>query len=265
MGQANRRSNTNTPSKVSSLTEKWHQWKIETCQRWQRFPRFHRWALMILLPLFVLVLLIPTPQEGERTEDSDPTVRRDIPLNLGSGTVTSERKTTAVGQRTDIVLNIEDQREDQEMGAQGGKTDNGPAPEKKPMTSRIYPLNGGKVYTLDLETNKPLADKGQTKALTSQSVKTSSTPSGTPGQWVSYKVPAGKTLTSVFRDRNLPLSDLFAIAKVEGAGKPISNVQSGQVVTYRQNNNGQIDGLKVEGNGISAVYYRRGNGAYYRQ
>ncbi|WP_277602563.1 LysM-like peptidoglycan-binding domain-containing protein, partial [Citrobacter freundii] len=37
-------------------------------------------------------------------------------------------------------------------------------------------------------------------------------------------------LAQVFRDHNLPPTDVYAMAQVEGAGKPLSNLKDGQMV-----------------------------------
>ncbi|KPA54730.1 lysine transporter LysM [Photobacterium leiognathi subsp. mandapamensis] len=289
MGQAKRRSKTKQASQrrsvnfnISGFTGKCRQLKEGVSYTWHRFPRFHRWALMILVPIFVAVLMLPSSAQLEQDDSPATSVRRDIQLDLGGvagtqtttnvagGTTSNGVANTVVSQPTDVVLDTADVTEDKRMKAVGGLEDNGPAPEKKPKLQRIYPLNGGKAYVIDVATQKPVVTT-PAKPTASSSLKSNSSTASQPkaaasaGQWVSYKVPAGKTLASVFRDRSLPLSDLFAIAKVEGAGKPISNVQAGQMLTYRVNSNGQIDGLKIDGNGISATYYRRSNGGYYRQ
>ncbi|WP_238030776.1 MULTISPECIES: LysM-like peptidoglycan-binding domain-containing protein [unclassified Photobacterium] len=276
MGQANRRSRTKHASKRSSvnvnlsgLSDKCCEIKAGIGHTWSHFPRFHRWALMVLVPIFVAILMLPSSDQLEQEQSADSGVRRDISLNLGGSTSSNQvagqtgttSSNTAVGKRTDIVLDTADIHEDSKMKAVGGTEDTGPAPEKKPMIQKIYPLNGGKAYTVDLSKEGAVVTKATDKPAKTKTVTTTST----AGRWVSYKVPAGKTLASVFRDRSLPLSDLYKIANIEGAGKPISNVQAGQMLTYRVNSNGQIEGLKIEGNGISAAYYRSSNGSYYRK
>ncbi|KJF83647.1 lysine transporter LysM [Photobacterium angustum] len=231
---------------------------------------------MILVPIFVAVLMLPSPKQLEQEQNADSGVRRNISLNLGGSTSTTQAvgktgttsSNTVTRKRTDIVLDTADIREDSKMKAIGGTEDNGPAPEKKPMIQKIYPLDGGKAYTVDLSKEAAVATKATDKPKTTNITTTANTTkvaSSDAGQWVSYKVPAGETLANVFRDRSLPLSDLYKIANIEGAGKPISNVQAGQTLKYRVNSNGQIDGLKIEGNGISAAYYRSSNGSYYRK
>ncbi|WP_233219396.1 LysM-like peptidoglycan-binding domain-containing protein [Photobacterium sp. GB-3] len=286
MGQANRRSRTKHASKRSSvnfslsgLFDKCRQIKAGIGHTWSHFPRFHRWALMILVPIFVAVLMLPTTNQLEQEQSADSGVRRSISLNLGGSTSTTQpvgqtgttSSNTGVSKRTDIVLDTADIREDSKMKAVGGTEDTGPAPEKKPMIQKIYPLDGGKAYTVDLSKEAAVVTKATDEPITTNTTNTTTTAntakvaSSDTGQWVSYKVPAGETLANVFRDRSLPLSDLYKIANIEGAGKPISNVQAGQTLMYRVNSNGQIDGLKIEGNGISAAYYRSSNGSYYRK
>lgn len=48
--------------------------------------------------------------------------------------------------------------------------------------------------------------------------------SGIDNQWRSYRVEPGKTMAQLFRDHGLPATDVYAMAQVEGAGKPLSNL-----------------------------------------
>lgn len=286
MGQAKRRSRTKHASKRSSvnfslsgLFDKCRQIKAGICYTWTHFPRFHRRTLMILVPIFVAILMLPSPKQLEQEQNADSGVRRNISLNLGGSTSTTQAvgktgttsSNTVTRKRTDIVLDTADIREDSKMKAIGGTVDNGPAPEKKPMNQKIYPLDGGKAYTVDLSKEAAVVTKATDKPITMNTTNTATAANTTKvassdaGQWVSYKVPAGETLANMFRDRSLPLSDLYKIANIEGAGKPISNVQAGQTLMYRINSDGQIAGLKIKGYGISAAYYRNSNGSYYRK
>ncbi|WP_058912550.1 OapA family protein [Entomohabitans teleogrylli] len=84
-------------------------------------------------------------------------------------------------------------------------------------------------------------------------------------QWRSYQIEAGKTLAQVFRDHNLPPADVYAMAQVEGAGKPLSNLRSGQVVQIRQDSRGVVTGLMVDiGNGQQALFTRQPGGNFIR-
>ena len=89
--------------------------------------------------------------------------------------------------------------------------------------------------------------------------------SGIEQQWRSYRVDSGKTLAQVFRDHNLPPTDVYAMAQVEGAGKPLSNLKDGQMVQIRQNANGVVTGLTIDtGNGQQVLFTRLPNGSFIR-
>ncbi|MEC6884089.1 LysM-like peptidoglycan-binding domain-containing protein [Photobacterium piscicola] len=287
MGKVNRRSNKKNanlqpPMKLNfgAIKAKCSERVSGVCQVWQRFPRFHRWALVVIVPVFIGALMLPSTKELEGQSDGVP-MRRDIALNLGNSDVASQvtsepntqtennpdgnGKHSAV-KRTDVVLDSADIKEDSGMKARGGMEDRGPAPERKPMTSKIYPINGGKVYTIDTATHKPVvAAKAAVKTAPVSTPKATQQPAGAANQWYSYKVPAGDTLANIFRNKGLPLGDLYAIAKVEGAGKPISRIQAGQTLRYRQNSRGEISGLQILGNGVSASYAVNASGRFYRQ
>lgn len=90
-------------------------------------------------------------------------------------------------------------------------------------------------------------------------------PTGIEQQWRSYRVDAGKTLAQLFRDNNLPPADVYAMAQVEGDGKPLSNLQSGQMVKIRQNAGGVVTGLTIEQNGDQqALFTRQPDGSFIR-
>lgn len=83
-------------------------------------------------------------------------------------------------------------------------------------------------------------------------------------QWRSYRVESGKTLAQVFRDHGLPPADVYAMAKVEGQGKPLSSLQQGQVVKIRQNAGGVVTGLTVEGSEQQVLFTRQPDGSFLR-
>ena len=70
--------------------------------------------------------------------------------------------------------------------------------------------------------------------------------SGIDNQWRSYRVEPGKTMAQLFRDHGLPATDVYAMAQVEGADKPLSNLQNGQMVKIRQNASGVVTGLTID-------------------
>lgn len=83
-------------------------------------------------------------------------------------------------------------------------------------------------------------------------------------QWRSYRVEPGKTLAQLFRDHGLPPADVYAMAKVEGRGKPLSSLQQGQVVKIRQNAGGVVTGLTVEGSEQQVLFTRQPDGSFIR-
>ena len=106
-----------------------------------------------------------------------------------------------------------------------------------------------------------------------QQVQTQSQPEQEPSQsapgieqqWRSYRVEPGKTLAQLFRDHNLPATEVYAMSKVEGAGKPLSSLQAGQMVQVRQNANGVVTGLTIDtGGGQQVLFTRQSDGSYIR-
>lgn len=90
-------------------------------------------------------------------------------------------------------------------------------------------------------------------------------PPGIEQQWRTYRIDPGKTLAQVFRDHNLPPTDVYAMAKVEGSGKPLSNLQSGQMVQIRQNASGVVTGLTIDtGNNQQVLFTRQADGSFIR-
>lgn len=93
-------------------------------------------------------------------------------------------------------------------------------------------------------------------------------PQSTPGieqQWRTYRIESGKTLAQLFRDHNLPPTDIYAMAQVEGAGKPLSSLQTGQTVQIRQNASGVVTGLTIDtGSGQQVLFTRQSNGSFIR-
>lgn len=84
-------------------------------------------------------------------------------------------------------------------------------------------------------------------------------------QWRSYRVESGKTLAQLFRDHNLPATDVYAMAKVEGDGKPLSNLQTGQMVQVRQNASGVVTGLTIDvSQNQQVLFTRQPDGSFIR-
>jgi cell envelope opacity-associated protein A len=88
---------------------------------------------------------------------------------------------------------------------------------------------------------------------------------GESDNWQRYQIQAGQTLAQLFRDNNLPVNEVFAMARVEGNDKPLSNLKAGQEVRVERNANGVITALSVTGADNSEALFRRQNdGSYLR-
>lgn len=84
-------------------------------------------------------------------------------------------------------------------------------------------------------------------------------------EWQDHRVQKGKTLAQLFRDNNLQANDAFIMAKVEGAEKPLSNLQQGQKIRLKANGKGEVQQLEVTANnGQTYNFTRLSDGSYYR-
>lgn len=84
-------------------------------------------------------------------------------------------------------------------------------------------------------------------------------------QWRSYRVESGQTMAQLFRDHNLPPADVYSMAQVEGGNKPLSTLQTGQMVQIRQNANGVVTGLTIDiGNDQQVLFTRQPDGSFIR-
>ncbi len=84
------------------------------------------------------------------------------------------------------------------------------------------------------------------------------------GQWHSFQIAAGQTLAQLFRDNNLPVNDVFAMAQVEGDDKPLSHLRTGQRVTIRQDTQGQVTGLTIDTDNGPVLFTRQADGTFIR-
>lgn len=84
------------------------------------------------------------------------------------------------------------------------------------------------------------------------------------GEWRNYTIASGQTLAQLFRDNNLPVGDVFAMARVEGNDQPLSALQSGQQVKIRQSAQGVVTGLTVDGANGPVLFTRQPDGSFIR-
>ncbi|CNH95036.1 putative cell envelope opacity-associated protein A [Yersinia thracica] len=86
------------------------------------------------------------------------------------------------------------------------------------------------------------------------------------GNWQSYQIQSGKTLAQLFRDNNLPVNEVFAMAQVEGNDKPLSNLKAGQEVKIMLDAEGVVAALAIESaNSPEALFTRQNDGSYRRE
>lgn len=84
-------------------------------------------------------------------------------------------------------------------------------------------------------------------------------------QWQKYQVQQGETLAAIFREKSLPLTDLYAVAAIEGKGKPLSRIKAGQWLRYKQTAKGGLDALQIESrSGEPVMFFRRSDGSFVR-
>ncbi|OZS43739.1 LysM-like peptidoglycan-binding domain-containing protein [Photobacterium sanguinicancri] len=107
------------------------------------------------------------------------------------------------------------------------------------------------------------------KTVSIQSEKTSSVASNSTKalslEWQRYQIQQGQTLANIFREKSLPLSDLYAVAAIEGKDKPLSRIKSGQWIRYKQTATGNLDAIQIETtSGKSVMYYRLSDGSFSR-
>ncbi|MGL4828547.1 MAG: LysM-like peptidoglycan-binding domain-containing protein [Vibrio sp.] len=82
--------------------------------------------------------------------------------------------------------------------------------------------------------------------------------------WQEYVVRQGDTLSQVFRNNQLSLTDINALVKVEGSDKPLTQIQAGQLVRFKLAENGQLDILQLERNNQSVMFFRLSDGGFGR-
>lgn len=143
-----------------------------------------------------------------------------------------------------------------------------PQPDNPPMqTQLVTPDNDpGQVAPIEPEPVPEEQPQEQTQAQSQPQQQTQpfQENQGIDNQWRSYRVEPGKTLAQLFRDHNLPATDVYAMAQVEGAGKPLSNLQNGQMVQIRQNASGVVTGLTIDTGNGQVLFTRQSNGSFIR-
>ncbi len=189
----------------------------------QRIPILHRRVLVILVPIVLILLLLPS--RGDKPASISVTEPRAIPIHLPE-----ERPSDASPQRVE------------------------------PIEQVIRPLTP----TADVAKASPVAAK-PVVVKPEPVVDAAPVTQSTSTNWQQHKIANGETLAAIFRDKDLPLKDLYAIAAIEGEDKPLSRVQAGQLLRFKQTAAGGVDVLQIERrNQESVVYVRLSDGTFFR-
>ncbi|WP_279771142.1 LysM-like peptidoglycan-binding domain-containing protein [Pantoea sp. GD03673] len=120
-----------------------------------------------------------------------------------------------------------------------------PSAEKEvPMQADIYDNDGSRPSSSSPAQQTPKADS--------------------QGEWRNLTIASGQTLAQLFRDNSLPVNDVFAMARVEGSDQPLSSLKSGQQVKIRQDAQGTVTGLTVDGANGPVLFTRQPDGSFIR-
>ncbi|CAM3600249.1 Opacity-associated protein A domain protein [Rouxiella silvae] len=139
------------------------------------------------------------------------------------------------------------------------------------LVALLWPYSPENTYApSDRSTSIPMQadlrnEQGRTTQMQSDNAAQPSA-SQNQGNWRSYQVQPGQTLAQLFRDNNLIVNDVFAMAQVEGNDKPLSNLHAGQQVRIQLNAQGVVTELQVTNDQNATVTFsRQSDGSYQRQ
>ncbi|MGP8307175.1 LysM-like peptidoglycan-binding domain-containing protein [Vibrio sp. YIC-376] len=69
---------------------------------WQRLPKFHQRALMVLVPLFVLLFIMPMPKNTEEiVEQSQPVEHQRVTIDLNAQSLSQQRTSQNSGPKSE--------------------------------------------------------------------------------------------------------------------------------------------------------------------
>ena len=126
----------------------------------------------------------------------------------------------------------------------------------------VVPLPEPKVETTPVTSRVAL--EINTVGLSEQHNTKSNSSEPTNNNWQEYLVKQGDTLAQVFRNNDLPQSDLNALVRIEGADKPLSHIRKGQLVRFKLAETGQLDILQLEKGDTSVMFFRLSDGGFGR-
>lgn len=123
------------------------------------------------------------------------------------------------------------------------------------------PTNGRVAVSIN---TRGLSEQKSSNTQTSATTSISSQEVAEQQVWVEYVVKSGDTLANVFRANNLTMTELNALAKIEGADKPLSQIKQGQLIRFKRDDEGRLDILQLEHNSDSVMFFRLSNGGFGR-
>ncbi|RLM24216.1 Opacity-associated protein A [Brenneria alni] len=131
-----------------------------------------------------------------------------------------------------------------------------PVPSPQPMPVAIEQSTPMQAEIIE---NRPLAERPPTDPPVQPVARNAEI------SWRNYEIASGQTLAQLFRDNNLPVGDVFAMAQVEGNDKPLSNLRAGQEVKLQLNTQGTVTALEIETTDNQVVRFtRNAEGAFTR-
>ncbi|MCC4265926.1 hypothetical protein LL240_15920 [Oceanimonas baumannii] len=77
------------------------------------------------------------------------------------------------------------------------------------------------------------------------------------GKRIDHTLAPGETLSSLFRQWQLPGKELIALVRAEPSYKPLSRLQAGQQLTLVLNADGNLHYLEIRDNGLVLTAFRR--------
>ncbi|UXI01048.1 LysM-like peptidoglycan-binding domain-containing protein [Photobacterium sp. TY1-4] len=191
-----------------------------------------KWAALPVLHRRALAVLTPVvgvllllPAKAPLPDDNAAAVRREVTLDIGQP---QRQDLPPVGQRPEP-----------------------PSPQRTQVTAAASETGSGGTTA--------------SRATASSASAPVEAASSAAVAWQSYQVKQGETLANIFRDKSLPLGDLYAVAAIEGKDKPLSRIKAGQLLRYKQTAGGDLDVLQIESrSGEPVMFFRRSDGSFVR-
>ncbi|MGV3001057.1 LysM-like peptidoglycan-binding domain-containing protein [Vibrio sp. E150_018] len=207
----------NNQSRTQAIRDKFIQSElvIRVIDAWHSLPKLHQRILMVLIPLVIVLLLLPSEKSSELQTD-EVRVKPDKPLRMTVPLVINGEETAATKPKPKV--------EKSEKRVQLS----GPEADEEDQTERKVSNNAG------------------------------------PEPWNDYIVQKGDTLSQIFRNNDLPLSDLNQLVEIQGKDQPLSHIQYGQLVRFKLTNRGDLDILRIEKEDGSVMFFRLSSGGFAR-